>query len=64
MINILFGWLCRPILLWNFWDILIATIEIYLVYRIIIKIFNRINRTKRNEKYKKEFERLKMRREI
>lgn len=54
IINTLFGWLTRPILLWNITDILTILAEIFIIATIIsvvrdIKIM--IRRRKKNGKY-------------
>lgn len=68
IINTLFGWLTRPILLWNITDILTILAEIFIIAT-TISVVRDIRRTiqarKRNtKKYLKEYKKIKMRREI
>lgn len=68
ILETLFGWLTRPILLWNITDILTILAEIFIIAT-TISVVRDIKRTiqdrKRNtKKYLKEYKRLKMRKEI
>lgn len=47
ILQTLFGWLTRPILLWNIWDFAIVGCEIYLIYYAInnLKIKRKRRRT-------------------
>lgn len=67
ILQTLFGWLTRPILLWNITDILTILAEIFIIAT-TISVVRGIKRTiqdrKRNtKKYLKEYKRLKMRKE-
>ena len=68
ILNTLFGWLCRPILLWNITDILTILAEIFIIattISVVRDIKRKIqDRRIRTKKYLKEYKRLKMRKEI
>lgn len=68
ILDTLFRWMCKPILLWNITDILTILAEIFIIATIIsvvrdikIEIQKRKHRTK---KYLKEYKKMKMRREL
>lgn len=68
LIETFFGYLHRPILLWNLGDILIIALEVFTVVLWVSSIKSFIKHKKRHKqrvkRYEKEMKRMKMRREI
>lgn len=65
LIEVLFGWLFRPILLWNVWDMLIVLLEVALIWIWISNIIQFIKSKKKRKllykRYKRELRKMKMR---
>ncbi len=68
ILETLFKWMCKPILLWNITDILTILAEIFIIattISVVRDIKRKIqDRKSRMKKYLKEYKKLKMRREI
>lgn len=59
ILQTLFGWLTRPILLWNIWDILIVSLEVTLILIWLGNVKSLIKNVKRRvERRKNKNERL------